>query len=122
MKKTIVAIVFTLGMLSTAATSFAAGTAEQRKACTPDVFRLCSSEIPFVSKIVACLQKKRTQLSPGCRTVFSKRTTQEASAGRTRSVAGASEPVAKEWCNFREAAHDKDQQKWLEWCGSNAHE
>ena len=46
------------------------GTAEQRAACTPDVFRLCMSEIPNVTKIVACLKKEKPKLSPGCRAVF----------------------------------------------------
>lgn len=62
------AIAVTLGVLSTGA--LAQGTAEQRAACTPDAFRLCSSEIPNVSKIVACMQAKKAQLSPACRAVF----------------------------------------------------
>lgn len=45
-------------------------TAEQRAACTPDAFRLCSSEIPDVNKIVACMKAKEASLSPPCRTVF----------------------------------------------------
>jgi len=32
------------------------GTDEQRVACTPDVLRLCSWEIPNVDRIVACLR------------------------------------------------------------------
>lgn len=45
-------------------------TAEQRAACTPDVFRLCAGEIPNVSKIVMCLKKEKSKLSPGCKAVF----------------------------------------------------
>jgi hypothetical protein len=41
-----VAVALTLATWSTS--SFAIGTAEQRAACTPDVFRLCSSEIPNI--------------------------------------------------------------------------
>ena len=46
------------------------GTAEQRAACTGDVFRLCGSEIPNVDKIVACMKKQKNNLSTPCRAVF----------------------------------------------------
>ena len=46
------------------------GTEEQRQACTPDVFRLCSSEIPDVGRIVVCLKRNRAHLSPACRAAF----------------------------------------------------
>jgi len=46
------------------------GTAEQQMACTPDVWRLCSTEIPNVSRIVACLRANYSQLSGNCRTAF----------------------------------------------------
>lgn len=52
------------------ATPGAAATAEERAACTPDVFRLCSSEIPNVEKIIACMKRERPKLSPACRAVF----------------------------------------------------
>jgi hypothetical protein len=45
-------------------------TAEQRAACTPDAFRLCSSEIPDVTRIVACMKAKEASLSTPCRAVF----------------------------------------------------
>jgi hypothetical protein len=46
------------------------GTPEQRKACTPDVYRLCAGEIPNVRAITACLRRNRSSLSETCRTVF----------------------------------------------------
>jgi len=46
------------------------GTQEQQMACTPDVWRLCSSQIPDVGRIVACLRANTPQLSDGCRAVF----------------------------------------------------
>jgi hypothetical protein len=46
------------------------GTMEQQMACTPDVWRLCSDQIPDVSRITACLQANTPQLSSGCRAVF----------------------------------------------------
>jgi hypothetical protein len=46
------------------------GTMEQQMACTPDVWRLCSDQIPDVNRIVACLQQNTPLLSSGCRAVF----------------------------------------------------
>ncbi len=61
-----------------ATASFALVTAEQRIACTPDVFRLCSSEIPNVDNIIACMMAKKASLSQACRvaidTAMSKKT------------------------------------------------
>jgi len=48
----------------------AAETAEERAACRPDVFRLCAGEIPSRNRIVTCLIRKRSQLSPACAEVF----------------------------------------------------
>jgi hypothetical protein len=46
-------------------------TSDAEAACTPDVFRLCSNQIPNQAKIVACLRRNKSQLSPGCKKVFS---------------------------------------------------
>lgn len=46
------------------------GNAEEQRACTPDVFRLCFSQIPNEPAIVSCLKRSMPQLSPGCRAVF----------------------------------------------------
>lgn len=57
-------------------TSFAAhaveATAEQRRACTPDAFRLCSSHIPNVDAIITCMRANKSKLSPACKLVFDK--------------------------------------------------
>lgn len=45
-------------------------TFEEEQACSGDAFRLCSSEIPDVDRITACMVQKRDQLSPGCRVFF----------------------------------------------------
>jgi hypothetical protein len=45
-------------------------TPEQEQACTGDAFRLCSSEIPDVSRVTACMVAKKSQLSPPCRAQF----------------------------------------------------
>ena len=38
--------------------------------CTSDVMRLCSEFIPSRDPIIACLLRKRQQLSPGCQSVM----------------------------------------------------
>ena len=50
-------------------TPSAAATPEERVACTPDVLRLCSSDIPNVERVVACMKRERSKLSPGCAAV-----------------------------------------------------
>ena len=48
-------------------------TAEQKRACTPDVYRLCAGEIPNVKAITACLRRQKANLSEACRAVFAQR-------------------------------------------------
>jgi hypothetical protein len=63
----------TLGFLLTilaSGTAVAQGAPEQRKACTPDVYRLCAGEIPNVRAITACLRRQKTSLSPACAALF----------------------------------------------------
>jgi hypothetical protein len=58
-------------LAGTTSASFALpGTPEQRKACTPDVLSLCGSEIPSVSKVVACMKRKQDQISSTCKTAL----------------------------------------------------
>jgi hypothetical protein len=59
-----------LAPLSTGSASAEPGTAEQRRACTPDVYRFCAGEIPNVRAITACLRRQRASLSEACRAVF----------------------------------------------------
>jgi hypothetical protein len=102
------------GLISYSIPSHALGTAEERAACTPDVFRLCASEIPNVAKIIACLKDKKAELSPGCRTAVISHSTE--TAARTRSMG----TEAAQWCGFRGVRIDAAQQNWLNWCGSAA--
>lgn len=46
------------------------GSTEQQMACTPDVWRLCSDQIPDTDRIVACLRQNTARLSDGCRAAF----------------------------------------------------
>jgi hypothetical protein len=63
-------LAFTASISAMSTTSSFAFSAEAQQMCTGDAFRLCSSEIPNVSKITACMIKRRTELSSGCRTVL----------------------------------------------------
>jgi hypothetical protein len=64
------ALGFVLSVIA-GSTAFAEqGTPEQRKACTPDVYRLCAGEIPNVRAITACLRRQRPSLSPSCAAIF----------------------------------------------------
>jgi hypothetical protein len=62
-----------LGVVSYSTSSVAEdGTAEERAACTPYVFKLCAFAIPSTTRIVACLKEKKAELSPECRAAISK--------------------------------------------------
>jgi hypothetical protein len=63
----LVATAFAFGMLTTVSEAY---TAEQQQMCTGDAMRLCSSEIPDVDRVTACMVQKRAQLGDGCRAVF----------------------------------------------------
>jgi hypothetical protein len=77
------------------------GTQDQRVACTGDVFKLCWSEIPSVSRIVGCLEREKPRLSAGCRAVFDQNTRTASNHWQTRhhrlaSSAAATEPMQYE--------------------------
>jgi hypothetical protein len=66
----VLALGLLLAPLATGSASAEPGTAEQRRACTPDVYRFCAGEIPNVRAITACLRRQRASLSDACRAVF----------------------------------------------------
>jgi hypothetical protein len=59
-------------------------THDEEQACSGDAFRLCSSDIPDVDRVTACMVRKQSQLSPGCRVYF--RPEPEVAAGRPLSI------------------------------------
>jgi hypothetical protein len=62
-------IAFAASLLALPASGYAFSP-EAQQMCTGDAFRLCSSEIPDVSRITACMMRQRASLSSGCRTVM----------------------------------------------------
>jgi hypothetical protein len=65
-----VAILAALLCTTTAFAQDNQGSAEQRAACTPDAFRLCSRYIPDAASVESCLGRSKTDLSDACRSVF----------------------------------------------------
>ena len=61
---------FLLVLMAAGSASGQQGTPEQRRACTPDVYRLCAGEIPNARAITACLRRQKASLSPACAAVF----------------------------------------------------
>lgn len=48
----------------------ASGTPEQRRACRKDAMKFCREFVPNVQRITACMEARKTQLSPACRQQF----------------------------------------------------
>lgn len=61
---------FLLVLMASGSVHAQQGTPEQRRACTPDVYRLCAGEIPNARAITACLRRQKASLSSACATVF----------------------------------------------------
>jgi hypothetical protein len=88
--KLLVATAMTFSFISAAN----AYTQEQEAMCTSDAFRLCSSEIPDVDRVTACMVRNRPQLSSGCRAVMDASAPPAASASyQPVSTAKAGKPM-----------------------------
>jgi hypothetical protein len=82
--------VFALAMLAAPAQSAFAFSLEAQLRCSGDATRLCSSQIPDVEKITACMKQQRELLSAGCRAVMER---DEAAAGLQASRSRAQDPA-----------------------------
>ncbi|MBR1123302.1 hypothetical protein JQ628_17380 [Bradyrhizobium lablabi] len=80
-----IALAFAASLSAISSTASFAYSAEAQQQCTGDAFRLCSSEIPNIPKITACMIKNRSQLSAGCRSVMDR----DLAAAKTRKVSSA---------------------------------
>ena len=65
-------LAFAVSVSALSSTSSFAFSAEAQQMCTGDAFRLCSSEIPNIPAITACMVKNKANLSVGCRAVMDK--------------------------------------------------
>jgi hypothetical protein len=77
-------LVFAASVSALSSTSSFAFSAEAQQMCTGDAFRLCSSEIPNVPRITACMVKQRASLSAGCRSVMDRELAQQSSKVATK--------------------------------------
>ena len=71
---------------SIAASSGFAYSSRAQQMCMGDAMRLCSSEIPNISRIIACMRRNKANVSAGCRAVME----QEDPASRPKPVQAAS--------------------------------
>jgi hypothetical protein len=69
-RKTALALTVAASFSALSSNASFAFSSEAQQQCTGDAFRLCSSEIPNVAKITACMMKQRSSLSAGCRSVM----------------------------------------------------
>jgi hypothetical protein len=76
-RKVSLALAFAASFSAVSSTASFAFSAEAQQMCTGDAFRLCSSEIPNIPKITACMIKHRSDLSAGCRTVMDRELSQK---------------------------------------------
>ncbi len=70
---------FAASVSALSSTASFAFSAEAQQMCTGDAFRLCSSEIPNIPQITACMYKHRADLSTGCRAVMDRDLAQHSS-------------------------------------------
>jgi len=70
LRKTALAAVSVAAVATFSTGASYAFSAEAQQMCTGDAFRLCSSEIPNIPAITACMIKNRSSLSSGCRVVL----------------------------------------------------
>ena len=85
LRKAILALTIATTLGAMTSTQSFAYSAEAQQQCTGDAFRLCSSEIPNIPKITACMFKNRASLSAGCRVVMDK----DLAAQKSRKVSAA---------------------------------
>jgi hypothetical protein len=77
---------------STLSTSGYAFSPEAQQMCTGDAFRLCSSEIPDIPRVTACMIKNRASLSSGCRTVMDREAQQSPAVASKNSITIVKKP------------------------------
>jgi hypothetical protein len=60
---------------------------EAQQMCSGDAMRLCSSEIPDIPRITACMVRQKAHVSPGCRAVMDREAAMAATARRRAASA-----------------------------------
>ncbi len=70
------ALAFAISVFEVSPSPGFAFTMEAQQMCSGDAFRLCSSEIPDIPRVTACMVRHRSDLSPGCRAVMEREAAQ----------------------------------------------
>jgi hypothetical protein len=70
------ALAFAISVFALSPSPGFAFTMEAQQMCSGDAFRLCSSEIPDIPRVTACMVRHRSDLSPGCRAVMEREAAQ----------------------------------------------
>ena len=68
--RTVVLFCALVGSLATWSAPGYAFSPEAQQMCTGDALTFCSSEIPDISRITACMMRNHSNLSTGCRAVM----------------------------------------------------
>ena len=84
-RQLVLAFTIALGTIAMPGSTDPAFASDAREMCSGDAMRLCSSEIPDIPRITACMHRKRAQLSAGCRAIMDR----DANAGRKSKRAAA---------------------------------
>jgi hypothetical protein len=71
-------LAFAVSFSALSSSASLAFSAEAQQMCTGDAFRLCSSDIPDIPAITACMYRHRADLSTGCRAVMDRDLAQQA--------------------------------------------
>ena len=82
--KLLLVAAFAFALLTTQSYAY---TPEQEAMCSGDAMRLCSSEIPDIPRIRACMVQKKAQVSPGCRAVMDREAAAAASSRKREAAA-----------------------------------
>lgn len=115
MIKLVVGACVTICMSVAAMPALAQGTSLQRAACTSDVFRHCSGDIPNVDRITACLRREKAKLSTGCQNVFNALDQTRVATRSIESPAG----TGTAWCASGDPSAT-GQEIWTAWCRSSS--
>ena len=88
-RKVSLVLALTTSFAAVSSTASFAFSSEAQQQCTGDAFRLCSSEIPNIPKITACMIKHRADLSVGCRGVMDRELAVHEIRQARRAISGA---------------------------------
>jgi hypothetical protein len=109
-RKVALALGLVLSLLTVGASLSLAYSSKARQMCMGDAFRLCSSAIPDIGRIVACMRRNKANLSPGCRAVMDQEDGTAAKAKPAQTAPVAQKPPVATFAEQSAAAETKPAQ------------